>query len=100
MVDDMDQQEILNCLQERRAIWEALGAKSLAIFGSVARDQARADSDVDILVVFAGSPTFDQYMELKFFLEEICGRPVDLVTLESIRPQLWPNVEREAIYVS
>jgi predicted nucleotidyltransferase len=97
---NMDQQDILNRLQEHRPTWESLGAKSLAIFGSVARDQARPNSDIDVLVVFAGSPTFDQYMELKFFLEEICGRPVDLVTVESVRPQLWPNIKREAIYVS
>ena len=70
--------------------------KSLAIFGSVARDEARPDSDVDILVEFDGPATFDQYMELKLFLEDLLGRPVDLVTRKGVRPELAPYVEQEA----
>jgi uncharacterized protein len=96
----MAQQDILRRLVEHRATWQRLGAEKLAVFGSVAREEERSDSDLDVLVLFADSPTFDQYMELKFFLEEICGRSVDLVTVESIRPQLRPKIEREAIYVS
>ena len=96
----MNQKEILRRLQETRPLWQRFGAEKLALFGSVARDQARVDSDLDVLVAFTDSPTFDQYMELKFFLEDICGRSVDLVTVESIRPQLRPNIERDAIYVS
>ncbi len=70
--------------------------KSLAIFGSVARDEAKPDSDVDILVEFDGLATFDRYMELKLFLEDLLGRPVDLVTRKGIRPELAPYVEQEA----
>lgn len=70
--------------------------KSLAIFGSVARDEAKLDSDVDILVEFDGPATFDRYMELKLFLEDLLGRPVDLVTRKGVRPELAPYIEQEA----
>ena len=70
--------------------------KSLAIFGSVARDEARPDSDVDLLVEFDGPATFDRYMELKLFLEDLLGQPVDLVTRKGVRPELAPYIEQEA----
>jgi len=73
--------------------------ESLAVFGSVARDEASSKSDVDIMVVFRGPATFDQYMDLKFFLEELLGGSVDLVTQKALKPQLRAQVEQEAIYV-
>jgi hypothetical protein len=77
----------------------AFGIKSLAIIGSVARDEAGEDSDVDILVEFTGPATFNGYMDLKFFLEDFLGGPVDLVTRRSIRPRIRERIEREAFYV-
>ena len=74
--------------------------KSLAVFGSVARGQARPESDVDVLVEFDGPARFDSYMDLKLFLEELLGRPVDLLTRNGVRPELRPHVEREAVYVA
>ena len=74
--------------------------KSLAVFGSVARGEAGPDSDVDILVEFEGRATFDRYMGLKFFLEDLLGRRVDLVTRKALKPRMRPYVEREAIYVT
>ena len=56
------------------------GVKSLALFGSVARDEATLKSDVDLLVEFDGKVTFDRYMDLKFFLEDSLGCSVDLVS--------------------
>jgi predicted nucleotidyltransferase len=76
-----------------------MGVKSMAIFGSVARDEARPDSDVDILVEFLEPATFNGYMDLKFFLEDLLGRPVDLVTRKSIRPRLKTRIERVSQYV-
>lgn len=70
--------------------------KSLAIFGSVARDEAGPDSDIDFLVEFEGPATFDQYMGLKLFLEDLLDRPVDLVTRKGVRPELVPHIEQEA----
>ena len=69
----------------------------IGLFGSVARGQADPDSDIDILVELA-EPTFDHYMDLKFFLEDHLGRPVDLVLSESLKPRIAPLVQREVVY--
>lgn len=76
------------------------GVKSLELFGSVARDQAHEKSDVDILVEFEETPTFAQYMDLKFLLEDTLGRKVDLVQKEMLHPSLRKNVESEVIPVA
>ena len=95
----MNRDEILKCLAEHREELTNLGVKSLALFGSAARGEAGPDSDLDFLVEFEGSATFDQYMNLKFFLEELLGRPVDLVTHKALKPRLRPYIEKEAVYV-
>ncbi len=71
--------------------------KTLALFGSTARNQATPTSDLDFLVEFAGVATFDQYMDLKFFLEDLFGKPVDLVTKRSLKPQIAESVLEDAI---
>jgi predicted nucleotidyltransferase len=53
--------------------YTCFGIKSLELFGSLARDEARVTSDVDILVEFEETPTFDHYMGLKFYLEDLLG---------------------------
>ncbi|MDE3091811.1 MAG: nucleotidyltransferase family protein [Chloroflexota bacterium] len=78
---------------------ERMGVKSIALFGSVARDEASADSDADILVEFAARPTFSRFMEVKFYLESLLGCRVDLVTAKALKPRLRDRVEREAIHV-
>ena len=76
------------------------GVKRLALFGSVARDEARPDSDVDVLVEFDGPATLDRYMGLKFQLEDALGARVDLVTTTGLKSRARPVVEREAIDVA
>lgn len=95
----MHRDEILRLLARHREDLKRFGVKSLALFGSVARGEDRPDSDVDILVEFEGPATFDRYMELKFFLEDLLNRPVDLVTHKALKPRLRPYVEKEAVYV-
>ncbi len=73
---------------------------SLRLFGSHARGDAAADSDVDLIVAFSRPATFDAYMDLKFFLEDCLQRKVDLVTEKAIRPELRDRIEREAIRVA
>ena len=75
------------------------GVTALALFGSVVRDAARADSDVDVLVSFDEPATSAQFFGVQFFLEDLLGRPVDLVTDKALRPELRPFVEREAVRV-
>jgi predicted nucleotidyltransferase len=95
----MRRSEILQELAAHRDELTRMGVKTLAVFGSVARDEARPDSDVDLLVEFLGPATFNGYMDLKFFLEDLLGRPIDLVTRKSIRPRLKTQIESEAFYV-
>jgi predicted nucleotidyltransferase len=75
------------------------GVTRLALFGSAARDSARRDSDVDILVAFDGPATADRYFGVQFYLEDLLGRPVDLVTDRALRAELRPFVEKEAVHV-
>jgi uncharacterized protein len=75
------------------------GVTDLALFGSTARDTARADSDIDILVSFDGPATSERYFGVQFFLEDLLGRPVDLVTDKALRPELRPFIEKEAVHV-
>lgn len=78
---------------------ERFRVSRLALFGSVARDTARADSDIDILVGFDGPATSDRYFGVQFFLEDLFGCGVDLVTEKALRPELRPYIEREAVDV-
>jgi predicted nucleotidyltransferase len=75
------------------------GVRTLALFGSLARNEARVDSDIDILADFPAPPSFDQYIGLKLFLEDLLGCDVDLVTRRGLRKQIRPRVEREAVSV-
>ena len=75
------------------------GVTRLALFGSTARDAARVDSDVDILVAFDGPATSERYFGVQFYLEDVFGSPVDLVTEKALRAELKPFVEKEAIHV-
>jgi predicted nucleotidyltransferase len=71
----------------------------LALFGSTARDTAREDSDIDILVSFDGSATSARYFGVQFYLEDLFGRPMDLVTDKAPCPELRPFIEKEALHV-
>jgi predicted nucleotidyltransferase len=96
----MQRDEVIRILAGHRMQIRAVGVKSLALFGSVARGDDRPDSDIDVLVEFHGAATFDQYMDLKFLLEELLGRRVDLVSTKGLRPQLRSYVERDVLYVA
>lgn len=75
------------------------GVIDLALFGSTSRDTAGPQSDIDILVSFDGPATSARYFGLQFFLEDLFGVPVDLVTDKALRSELRPYVEQEAIHV-
>jgi predicted nucleotidyltransferase len=77
----------------------AFGVTDLALFGSVARDDARPGSDLDILVRFDGPATSRRYFGVQFYLEDLFGCEVDLVTEKALRPELRPYIEREAVHV-
>lgn len=81
----------------RRAL-RNYSVKSLALFGSAARNQMRKRSDVDILVQF-DKTTWANYIGLKFYLEELLGREVDLVTPRALKPATKPSIEKDLFYV-
>lgn len=82
----MTRAEALDVLTAHRAELAAFGLRRLALFGSVARDGAGPNSDVDVLVEFEGRVTLDRYAGLNDRLEDILRRPVDLATPGMIRP--------------
>jgi predicted nucleotidyltransferase len=79
---------------------ERFHVRDFVLFGSVARDQASAESDVDVLVEFEGPTTFDGYFGVKERLEEILGTRVDLATPPMLKPRLKTEIEREAVRVA
>jgi hypothetical protein len=81
----------------RRAL-KRYGVKSLALFGSVARNKMRKGSDIDILVDFDKS-TWANYVGLKFYLEDLLERDVDLVTPKALKPATRPSIEKDLLYV-
>ena len=85
--------------QNKPELQRRFGVVRLAVFGSRARDRARPDSDIDLLVAFDGPADSRRYFGLQFYLEDLLGCPVDLVTEQALRPQLKPFVERDAIHV-
>ena len=80
-------------------IKKRFSVRRIGIFGSCARGDDLASSDVDILVSL-DKKTFDNYMELKFFLEERLGRSVDLVLDDSIKPALKERILAEVRYAA
>jgi uncharacterized protein len=96
----VDQTRTLKLLSEHKAeMQRRFDVRRLALFGSRARGQARTDSDIDVLVEFDGPATSARYFGLQFYLEDLLGAPVDLVTSRALRPELRPFVERDAIHV-
>jgi excisionase family DNA binding protein len=78
-------------------IKELFGVRKIGIFGSAARGEAGQASDIDVLVEFK-DPTFDRYMDLKFYLEGLFGRPCDLVLEESLKEGIRGSVLSEVLY--
>jgi len=96
----MNRNETLKLRQTTSRTWSAsFGVTALALFGSAARDVAGATSDIDILIAFDGPATSKRYFGVQFYLEDLLGRPVDLVTEKALRPELRPHIKREAIRV-
>jgi predicted nucleotidyltransferase len=98
---DVDRETTLHRLNEEApALRRRYGLRSLAVFGSMARGDDHEGSDVDILATFEGRAGFDNFMGLKLELEDLLGRPVDLGTPETLRPEFRAGVERDLIHVA
>lgn len=96
----MNRQQALKALADAKSpLQQRFGVTRLALFGSTARDAAKPDSDVDVLVAFDGPATSNRYFGVQFYLEDILCAPVDLVSERALRPELRAAVERELIDV-
>jgi predicted nucleotidyltransferase len=93
----LTQKRIIKLLETNKGEIRTFGVKKIGLFGSFASGKRGKKSDIDILVSFA-RPTFDNYMELKFFLERLFGRNVDLVIEDNLKPALT-HVKESAVYV-
>ena len=95
---DPERDRILAVIREHEPELRHHGVRSLALFGSAARDELTPESDVDVLVEFDGPATFDSFMDVRELLERLTGRSIDLVTTKAMKPALWENVRDEAVY--
>jgi predicted nucleotidyltransferase len=89
--------DVLEKIASQRESLDRFHIKTLAVFGSVARGEARADSDADLLVEFSVPVGLFEFVRLRRFLEEILGARVDLVTPGALKPLLRQAVLREAV---
>lgn len=89
-------QDIFNSISESKAILNSFGVQSIGLFGSFVRDSVKSDSDVDLLVDFQPEKkSFDNFMELAFFLEELLGRKVEIITPQSLSKHIGPHILKE-----
>lgn len=89
--------EALAILAAHQEQLKRFGVKSLALFGSVARNEAKPDSDVDLLVDFFQPVDLLEFVRLQQYLEEMLGKPVDLGTLDCLKPQLREQVFKDIV---
>lgn len=88
--------DIVKRILEERKRLVFFGVVSVGLFGSFVRGDQNSLSDVDILVEFTPEKhTFDNFMEISFFLEELLGRKVEVVTPESLSPHIGPHILKE-----
>mgnify|MGYP000013953823 CR=1 FL=1 len=96
----MNRQQALTILSRLKPeLVKRFGITRLALFGSTVRNEAKAGSDIDIVVAFDGKATSERYFGVQFLLEDAFNAPVDLVTEKAMREELRPFIEQEAINV-
>jgi len=94
-------QDVLETLSEKRERLREFGVRRLGLFGSFLRGEQKPASDIDLLVEFeVGKKTFDAFIELAFYLEEILQHRVELVTTDSLSPYLAPHILKAVEYAA
>ncbi|HZX10397.1 MAG TPA: helix-turn-helix domain-containing protein [Acidobacteriota bacterium] len=95
---DLTSERVIHLLEQKASEIKKFGVRRIGLFGSRARGEGKPGSDIDILVEFV-HPNFDRYMELKFFLEDLFDRDVDLVLADTLKDQIKPKIMQEVQYV-
>jgi hypothetical protein len=98
----MNKQQVIDTIQANRVLLQEFSVKSISVFGSVVRDEARPDSDVDILVEFEPRAKigFFTFSRLQRRLSDILGRPVDLVTPDALHKAMRSRILEEAVHAA
>lgn len=90
-------EDILATLAMNQEAIRGLGVRTLGLFGSSCRNDASVESDLDFVVEFEHK-SFDGYMDLKFFLEDLFGRPVDLITRDALKPRFRTPILNDLLH--
>jgi len=94
-------EELFSQLQLHHTTLRSYGVRQYGVFGSFVRNEPHETSDIDLLIEFkSGQKTFNNFMNVAFFLEEILGRKVDILTKESLSPYIGPRILHEVEYVT
>jgi len=94
-------EKILKRINENQQDIKKFGIKSIGLFGSYAKDKQKKESDIDLLIEFEkGKKTFDNYMDLKFYLEDLFDCNVDLVVKEALKVDLKPYILKSVKYAA
>ena len=91
---NISSEKIMNMLKDHSEILQKYGVKRIGLFGSFVRGEQKKNSDIDFLVEFE-KPIFENFMDLAFYLEELFGRKVELITNGNLSPYIQPYVEKE-----
>lgn len=90
---------IMKSIQDNIDEVKSYGIRRIGVFGSFIRSSQDKKSDIDVLVEFyPDKKSFDNYMELKFFLEKLLRRKVDLVIKDAVKPRIRPHILDEVLY--
>jgi len=94
-------EELFSRLQSHHTALRSYGVRQYGVFGSFVRDEPQETSDIDLLVEFEpGQKTFTNFINLAFYLEDVLGRKMDVVTKESLSPHIGPHILQEVEYVT
>jgi len=97
----MKPEEIISQLSANMEKLNRYGIEKIGLFGSGARNTLTSSSDLDFLVEFySGMKSFDNYMDVKFFLEDLFHRNIDLVIYQNIKEPLKEDILKEVIYAA
>ncbi len=95
----MDKNTIMKLIKSNENEIKGYGVLRVGLFGSYSKGFENTKSDIDIIVEFeSGKKSFDNYMGLKFYLEDLLDKKVDLVIKESIRPKLKDKILKDVVY--
>jgi uncharacterized protein len=98
---DLTKSDIINFLKNNKDAMNSYGVRKIGLFGSYVKNKQSGKSDIDILVEFENEKlTYDNYINLAFFLEDSLTRKIDLITSDSLSPYIGPEILKEVEYVS